>query len=404
MIREELDAQTPERARRRAAPVSEAEGEIDLAELLERAGVELALVRDLEEYDLLSPRLDGGERFYPESDADIAATCARFARNGVDARHLRAYRTAAARQSSLIEQLVAPGLRSRDPERRRAALEELDSLSERGAGARAPPADARSERGGKPMSTIDLTTMIRDIPDFPKAGIVFKDLMPLIGDAERVPADVDDLADWSRGRTPDVILGAEARGFIFGGALAYALGCGFVPARKPGKLPWKTVQATYDLEYGTDTLEVHADAIAPGARVIVLDDVLATGGTAAAKVDLVGLAWVGWSWAPCSSSSSRSCTDATSSREPTSTRSSGSDRSGVPSIEGSWALGPVMDSPPGTSKTKACLPLAPHPRHITSRSSTSCGTASSSTTSSPRASRPVTGSRRLSAPRSRRGS
>jgi DNA-binding transcriptional MerR regulator len=129
VIREELDAQTPERARRRAAPISEAEPEIDLSELLDRAGVDIQFVRDLEEYDLLSPRIDGGERFYPEGDADIAATCARFARNGVDARHLRAYRTAAARQSSLIEQLVAPALRSRDPERRRAALEELDSLS-----------------------------------------------------------------------------------------------------------------------------------------------------------------------------------------------------------------------------------------------------------------------------------
>ena len=88
-------------------------------------------------------------------------------------------------------------------------------------------------------------------------------------------------------RAPDVILGAEARGFIFGGALAYALGCGFVTARKPGKLPWTTVEASYDLEYGTDALQVHVDAITPGARVIVLDDVLATGGTARAKIDLV---------------------------------------------------------------------------------------------------------------------
>jgi adenine phosphoribosyltransferase len=86
---------------------------------------------------------------------------------------------------------------------------------------------------------------------------------------------------------PEVILGAEARGFIFGGALAYELGCGFVTARKPGKLPWETVEATYQLEYGTDSLHVHADAILPGARVIVHDDVLATGGTAKAKVDLV---------------------------------------------------------------------------------------------------------------------
>lgn len=137
------------------------------------------------------------------------------------------------------------------------------------------------------MTTIDLTSKIRDVHDFPKEGIVFKDLMPLIGDAVAFRQTVDALADWCRPRTPDVILGAEARGFIFGGALAYTLGCGFVPARKPGKLPWDTVQATYDLEYGTDTLEVHSDAIADGSRVIVLDDVLATGGTAAAKVELV---------------------------------------------------------------------------------------------------------------------
>jgi adenine phosphoribosyltransferase len=137
------------------------------------------------------------------------------------------------------------------------------------------------------MSIIDLSTKIRDVNDFPKPGIVFKDLMPLIGDAGAFKQTVDALAEWSRPRQPDVILGAEARGFIFGGALAYVLGCGFVPARKPGKLPWETIQATYDLEYGTDTLEVHADAILAGHRVIVLDDVLATGGTAAAKVELV---------------------------------------------------------------------------------------------------------------------
>ncbi|MBM3678983.1 MAG: adenine phosphoribosyltransferase [Actinobacteria bacterium] len=137
------------------------------------------------------------------------------------------------------------------------------------------------------MTAVDLTTKIRDVLDFPQEGIVFKDLMPLIGDADAFRQAIDGLADWCRPRRPDVILGAEARGFIFGGALAYTLGCGFVPARKPGKLPWDTVQATYDLEYGTDTLEVHADAIREGDRVIVLDDVLATGGTAKAKVDLV---------------------------------------------------------------------------------------------------------------------
>jgi adenine phosphoribosyltransferase len=137
------------------------------------------------------------------------------------------------------------------------------------------------------VSELDLKANVRDVPDFPQPGIVFKDVMPLIADPVAFRETIDRLAAWAEPRTPDVILGAEARGFIFGGALAYALGCGFVPARKPGKLPWETIEATYDLEYGTDTLEVHADALGAGARVIVLDDVLATGGTARAKVDLV---------------------------------------------------------------------------------------------------------------------
>jgi adenine phosphoribosyltransferase len=137
------------------------------------------------------------------------------------------------------------------------------------------------------MSVIDLRSMIRDVPDFPKQGIMFKDVMPLIADPASFRETIDRLAAWSGPRTPDVILGAEARGFIFGGALAYALGCGFVPARKPGKLPWNVVEATYDLEYGTDSLQVHADALGSGSRVIVLDDVLATGGTAKAKIELV---------------------------------------------------------------------------------------------------------------------
>jgi adenine phosphoribosyltransferase len=137
------------------------------------------------------------------------------------------------------------------------------------------------------VSDLDLRALIRDVPDFPRDGIVFKDVMPLIGDHEAFRASIDRLAEWAGPRTPDVILGAEARGFIFGGALAYALECGFVPARKPGKLPWETVAATYELEYGTDMLEVHADAIGAGSRVIVLDDVLATGGTARAKIELV---------------------------------------------------------------------------------------------------------------------
>ncbi len=137
------------------------------------------------------------------------------------------------------------------------------------------------------MSAVDLRALVRDVPDFPHQGIVFKDLMPLIADPEGFHHSIDLLAEWSRPRQPDIVLGAEARGFIFGGALAYELECGFVPARKPGKLPWHTVDATYDLEYGSDRLEIHADAIREGARVIVLDDVLATGGTARAKIELV---------------------------------------------------------------------------------------------------------------------
>lgn len=134
---------------------------------------------------------------------------------------------------------------------------------------------------------MDLASFIRDIPDFPKEGIVFKDITPLLQDAQALRFAIDQLAEFGVGKKIDVVLGAEARGFILGAALAYTLGAGFVPARKPGKLPHTTVAAEYDLEYGTDSLEIHSDAIAPGTRVLVHDDLLATGGTARAKCDLV---------------------------------------------------------------------------------------------------------------------
>ena len=133
----------------------------------------------------------------------------------------------------------------------------------------------------------DLKALIRDVPDFPKPGIVFKDIMPLLADPAALRFTVDQLAEWIEPKKPDLILGAEARGFITGGALACRLGCGFVAARKPGKLPWRTVSAKYALEYGFDVLELHADAIRNGQRVIVHDDLLATGGTARAKCELV---------------------------------------------------------------------------------------------------------------------
>jgi adenine phosphoribosyltransferase len=134
---------------------------------------------------------------------------------------------------------------------------------------------------------VDLASRIRDVPDFPKPGIVFKDIMPLLADREALQETVERLAVYAEPLRPDVILGAEARGFILGGALAYRLGCGFVAARKPGKLPWDTVSAEYELEYGMDSLELHADALKRGAGVLIHDDLLATGGTAKAKVELV---------------------------------------------------------------------------------------------------------------------
>jgi adenine phosphoribosyltransferase len=137
------------------------------------------------------------------------------------------------------------------------------------------------------VTKVDLEAKIRDIPDFPKRGIVFKDIMPLLADPEALHETVERLAQFAEPRKPDVVLGAEARGFILGAALAYRLGCGFVAARKPGKLPWRTISAKYALEYGFDALELHADAVSQGARVLIHDDLLATGGTAKAKIDLV---------------------------------------------------------------------------------------------------------------------
>jgi adenine phosphoribosyltransferase len=134
---------------------------------------------------------------------------------------------------------------------------------------------------------MDLAAKIRDVPDFPKPGIVFKDIMPLLADPVALHETVELLAAWAEPLRPDVVMAVEARGYITGGALACRLGAGFVAARKPGKLPWRTVTAKYALEYGFDSIEIHADALERGQRVLVHDDVLATGGTAKAAVDLV---------------------------------------------------------------------------------------------------------------------
>jgi len=137
------------------------------------------------------------------------------------------------------------------------------------------------------VSAADLRELIRDIPDFPKAGIVFKDITPLMADPEALALAVKGLAEYARPLNVDCVIAAEARGFLLGPALALELGAGFVLARKPGKLPYETVSAEYLLEYGTDQLELHSDAIGHGARVLVHDDLLATGGTAAALCELV---------------------------------------------------------------------------------------------------------------------
>jgi adenine phosphoribosyltransferase len=133
----------------------------------------------------------------------------------------------------------------------------------------------------------DLRNAIRDIPDFPKKGIVFKDITTLLSDAKSYHRMVDLIAHRYIGQKIDQIVGIEARGFILGAALAYKLGTGITLVRKPGKLPYKTIQKTYQLEYGTDSLEIHSDAFKVGDRVIVADDLLATGGTVAAVIEMV---------------------------------------------------------------------------------------------------------------------
>lgn len=136
---------------------------------------------------------------------------------------------------------------------------------------------------------MDYSSLIRSVPDFPEPGILFRDITPLLLDAAACRAATAELAAWATELKPEFVVAAESRGFIFGGALAQALDAGFIPARKPGKLPAETVSVEYELEYGLDALEVHADAFSDGARVLVHDDLIATGGTAEAKIAAVEL-------------------------------------------------------------------------------------------------------------------
>jgi adenine phosphoribosyltransferase len=284
VIRQELASPSgagKERRRRRAVGLADPDDELDLGELCERAAITPELARELEEYGLLQPRRAGNAKLYPAGDVDVAVACAKLSRFGISARHLsrpggRLASAADRALATLAQPRAAGGGGAAAPDAGRA-------------GPRAFPAAllARPQAARGELVRVEaLKAKIRDVPDFPEPGIVFKDIMPLLADSPSLREAVDLLAEWAEPRRPDVILGAEARGFILGAALAYKLGCGFVAARRPGKLPWKTVSATYALEYGENSLELHADAIADGARVLVHDDVLATGGTARAICDL----------------------------------------------------------------------------------------------------------------------
>lgn len=132
-----------------------------------------------------------------------------------------------------------------------------------------------------------LRTAVRDVPDFPKPGILFKDITPVLADARLMSLAIDGMLEFFAGQQVDKVVGIDARGFIFGAMMAQRLGAGFVPVRKKGKLPWKTRGLDYSLEYGTNSVEMHLDAIAPGERVVLADDLLATGGTADAALQLI---------------------------------------------------------------------------------------------------------------------
>jgi adenine phosphoribosyltransferase len=137
------------------------------------------------------------------------------------------------------------------------------------------------------LAAVDLRSLVRDVPDFPQPGVVFKDVMPLLANADALHQTIEELSAWAGTKEPDLILGAEARGFILGAAIAHEVGAGFLAARRPGKLPPETEGATYALEYGQNSLELHPHLIGQGARVLIHDDVLATGGTVEAVANLV---------------------------------------------------------------------------------------------------------------------
>ena len=242
-------------------------------------------MRELEEYGVIKGEHRAGVRYYDETEREIVRAVTELARYGVGGRNLRVFRTSADREAALLQQILAPALRSRNPEAPQGGDRDAREPRRRHDAPQAPAADPRpaQDRRLTPAAAVDLRARIRDIPDFPKPGIVFKDITPLLADPAALDAAVDAARRTGRGR------GRRPRRRRRGARLhprrrrsPASSASGFVPARKPGKLPHETVSAEYVLEYGVDALEMHADALARGARVLVHDDLLATGGTARA--------------------------------------------------------------------------------------------------------------------------
>ena len=250
--------------------------------MLDETGADAALVKELEDFGVIKGERHDGETFYDDTEREIVRAVTELKRFGVGGRNLRVFRTSADREAALLEQILAPALRSRNPERRKEAVEALENLA-------AIASHLKHLLLIRDLRKLAQLTLARRAPPGPHPG---HPGLPqardrLQGHHAGLPRPgalrlaIDALAGYASGARVDYVVSAEARGFVLGAAVAAAAGAGFVLARKPGKLPREVASVEYELEYGVDALEVHADAVAGGARVLVHDDLLATGGTAA---------------------------------------------------------------------------------------------------------------------------
>ena len=257
---------------------------------LEETRADPKLVRELEEYGVIRGELRAGVSYYDETEREIVRAVTELARYGVAGRNLRVFRTSADREAALLQQILAPALRSRNPDRRKEAIDDAREPRRGDDPPEAPAADPRPAEDRRLPSACPTSIFARTSATSPTSrsrGSSSRTSRRCCSTRRRSTPRSLGLAAWARPLDVDLVVAAEARGFILGAALARELGAGFVPARKPGKLPSQTVSAEYVLEYGIDALEVHADALARGARVLVHDDLLATGGTARALCDIV---------------------------------------------------------------------------------------------------------------------